>query len=147
MICWLLTAVRVWTVTFCWAIKWLNIDRALHAVPREVESWSTFHQSSIRPAVVVEVYAMDVSQAVVSQLWGVTQTLQDWVHETLENHKQQKSQQCTSRLQMVLTALSIRPQSEVETLTVLPRFLSPTRPWGLLFYSNRKGGGFSWLVH
>lgn len=43
--------------------------------------------------------------------------------------------------------IQIRPQSEVKALTVLPRFLSPTKPWGLLFCSKRKRGDSSSLVY
>lgn len=51
-------------------------------------SSSTFHESGVGPAVVVEVCAVDVHQAVVPQLLSVAQTLQDGVHETLETEKQ-----------------------------------------------------------
>lgn len=57
----------------------------------------TFHESSVSPAVVVEVSAMDVSQAVVSQLGGVTQTLQDGVHETLEITKRENHKKLSKR--------------------------------------------------
>lgn len=43
----------------------------------ESESGPTFHEQRVSPAVVVEVAAMDVFQAVISQLGGVAQTLQD----------------------------------------------------------------------
>lgn len=48
-----------------------------------MESHHTFHESSVGPAVVVEVRAVDVSQAVISQLGSVAETLQDRVHEAL----------------------------------------------------------------
>lgn len=51
-------------------------------------SWEcrTFHERHVGAAV-VEVWAMDVCQAVISQLGSVAQTLQDWVHETLQIKK------------------------------------------------------------
>lgn len=51
--------------------------------PLRLESQHTFHESSVGPAVVVEVRAVDVSQAVISQLGRVAETLQDRVHEAL----------------------------------------------------------------
>lgn len=47
----------------------------------------TFHERRVGPAVVVEVRAVDVPQAVIPQLGRVAQTLQDGVHETLETGK------------------------------------------------------------
>lgn len=47
----------------------------------------TFHERGVGPAVVVEVRAVDVPQAVIPQLGRVAQTLQDGVHETLETGK------------------------------------------------------------
>lgn len=44
----------------------------------------TFHEGCISPAVVVQVCAMDICQAVISQLRSIAQTLQDGVHEALE---------------------------------------------------------------
>lgn len=39
------------------------------------ESRPTFHESGVGPTVVVEICAVDVPQAVISQLWSVAQTL------------------------------------------------------------------------
>lgn len=49
-----------------------------------LEFYLTFHEGCISPAVVVQVRAMDICQAVIPQLRSVAQTLQDGVHEALE---------------------------------------------------------------
>lgn len=55
-----------------------------------LEARPTFHESCLGLAVVVEVHAVDVPQAVVPQLRSVTQTLQDGVHEALQQHKHER---------------------------------------------------------
>lgn len=53
----------------------------------------TFHESCAGCAVVVvvEVSAVEVHQAVVSQLLSIAETLQDGVHETLETIENKES--------------------------------------------------------
>lgn len=65
-------------------IKWLSIYTVAPRSPAVSKVPPTFHECGVGPAVVVEVRAMDVPQAVLSQLRGVAQTLKDGVHETLE---------------------------------------------------------------
>ena len=49
----------------------------------------TFHEGGVGAAVVVKVSAVRVVQAVVSEAVGVTETLQDTVHEALRTQSPQ----------------------------------------------------------
>lgn len=56
-------------------------------LPTSASTPRTVHESGLGPAAFVQVCEVAVSEAVVSQVVGVAQTLQDGIHEALKKEK------------------------------------------------------------
>lgn len=101
---------------------WLSTEKArVFDAPRPVrESPPTFHESGVRVAVVVEVGAMDVRQAVISQLGSVAETLQDGIHETLENINREMNRRTRRRAECLHVRLQEVKQTQKKHLLCCP---------------------------